>query len=202
MRTLYFQTDTSDRYNFREPIVYNGQPHLVRLAWVTADEDFRPLRSWSRLIMPRAGWSFAPDAVVGHGVTPEAAMQRGVRLELAMATFRSALKEADQVAAFNYDFHRKVMEHAAYEVGGDWEYLFTDTPGICCMRESTDLVRKPRMAPGGGFSWPKLKESFAFFHGDDLPSMDMDPEERGLALATCVMLIHRGICDYQRATQE
>lgn len=198
MKTLYFQTDTTDRYQFRQPIEDDSQPHLVRLAWIVADDSFRALRSWSRLITPRPDWEYADDAVVGHGVTREAAEATGQRLESAMATFVAELERVDRVCAFNADFHRKVAEHAAFESGRDWVDMFANTPVSCAMRESTDIVRKPRMAPGGGYSWPKLKEAFEFFHGDDLPPLDMAPEQRGLALATCVLLIDRGIHDYQR----
>lgn len=161
------------------------------------DDSNDSLRCWCRLIKPRPDWEYEPDAIVGHGITPEAAAESGIDLKLAMAHLVSALQRVDQMCAFNADFAKKVLERSAYECGLNHEILFAETPHFCAMRQSTDIVRIPRMAPGGGWVWPKFRSAFEFFHGDDLPPIDLDPEERGIALATCVRLIYQGIMDYR-----
>jgi hypothetical protein len=196
MKTLYAQTDTTGRFNFREPITYTEQPNMVRLACVIA-EDAEIIGSWCVLIRPNNTWVVEDDAVVAHGVTLEDGLERGVPVEQAMARFVGWLDDVGRVCAFNVDFHRKVLERAAFQSRLGWAHLFDGKTMACAMRRATDIVRIPRMAPGGGLSWPKLRDAYEFFSdGEELPSPDLDPIERGIALARCVYLIDRGIIEY------
>lgn len=198
MKTLFLQTDTTGAYLFREPVEDPRQPHLARLAWVEADTN-GPSVAWCRLVRPRAGWAYEPDAVAANGITREEATNIGTDLRVVMGSLVQVLANVDRVVAFNADFHRKVLEHAAFECGLNWEYLFTEVPVLCAMRESTDIVRKPRMQPGGGYAWPKFREAFEFFSDDDLPGLDDDPIDRGIALAIGVQTIYDGIEEYRLA---
>jgi hypothetical protein len=196
-KTLYCQTDTTGRFLFREQITYTGQPHLVRLACVIADEK-EIIGEWCYLIRPRGSWVFEDDAVVAHGVSPETAQRLGVPQAQAVGRLIGWLDDVDRVCAFNLDFHSKVLQRAAFECQLHWQHLFHDKVMACAMRRATDIVRIPRMAPGGGFSWPKLRDAYEFFSdGEELPPPDLDPIERGIALARCVYLIDRGIIDHQ-----
>lgn len=201
MKTLYCVADTTGRFNFRVPATDPAQPHLARLAWVEGTDGSGTMRPWCRLIRPDPDWTYEPDAIIANGIHPDVAADNGVELKHAMTAFVGELERVERVVAFNADFFRKVMERSADECGMQAEYLFSETPLLCAMRQATDIVRIPRMAPGGGFQWPKLKDAYTFFSGDDqLPSLDMDPEERGIALAVCVAMIWRGITDYQKAS--
>lgn len=197
MRTLYFQTDTTGRYLFREPVTHEEQPHLMRLAWVIAEDD-RIVHEWCRLVQPRNGWIIDDDAVTAHGITPEAAQAEGAPLDYVMSRFIAALDGVGRACAYNSDFHVKVLQRSAYECGLNWQHLFNEHTVACAMRRATDIVKKPRMAPGGGYSWAKLAEAYGFFTDKDLPPLDMDATERGCALARCVYAIDQGILATQR----
>lgn len=193
-RTLFIHLETTGRYLFREPVTEPNQPHLARLALISATDDDRPARTWCRLIKPEPGWRYEPGAITAHGITPEAAQRTGVALKSVMTAFVGELETVDRVVAFNSDFSRKVLERSAHECGLNWEYLFSETPVLCAMRLATDIVQIPRMEPGGGYNWPKFREAYCFFSGeDDLPPLDLSPERRGIALAECVQTIWQGI---------
>jgi hypothetical protein len=200
VRTLYCAVDTTGRFLFREPIIYTEQPHLARLAWVVADDD-KITSEWCKLIRPQNHWIYEDDAIVAHGIHPERAYAEGVPLEQAMARFVGWLEDVDRFCSFNVDFGRKVLERSALDCRMGWQHLFNGKTMACAMRRATDIVRKPRMEPGGGYLWPKFAEAYTFFsNGEELPPMDLDPIERGLALARCVYVIDRGIIDTQRGT--
>ena len=202
MKTLYLQTDTTGAFLFREAVIHVDQPHLARLAWCLADGD-QPVSSvWCNLIRPQEDWDYEPDAIVAHGIPLERAEKDGIGLRPAMLAFVGALDTVERVVAFNSDFHTKVMQRSAFEVGLNWQQLFHAKTIDCAMRGSTDIVRKPRMQPGGGYSWPKLAEAYRFFTKRDLPSLDLDPIERGIALTGCVHAIDRGIVSHLRSEDQ
>jgi len=199
MKTIYPHVETTGRYLFRETPEHPGQPHLARLAWVIADGD-KIVSEWCNLIFPAPGYVYEPDAVAGHGITFDAAMKRGIPIASAMTQFVAALETVDRVCAFNMDFVEKVLDRSAFECGLNWDALFAQHTMACAMRRATDIVQKPRQAPGGGYSWPKFGEAYWFFANMELPPMDMDPVERGKALARCVYEIDQGILYTQRTT--
>src|SRR5215472_1285737 len=106
--------------------------------------------------------------------------------------------EPDTVVGFNFDHQQKVLQRSAAECGLAWQHLFNSHRPYCAMRNATDIVRKERMAPGGGFAWPKFGEAYWFFANEELPSLDMDPKERGIALARAVWAIYQGILEHSK----
>jgi hypothetical protein len=197
MITMYICVDTTGRWNFRLSTVDPAQPHLARLAWIEIDSEHpTPYGWWCQLIQPRSDWGYEPDAIVAHGITPETATERGISLKRAMLSLVASLQRAQAVVMFNADFGAKVLERSAAECG----VTLPDLDVVCVMRSATDVVRKPRMAPGGGYAWPKLREAYQYFEPQrDLPSLDMDPILRGVGLCRCVRRIHQGIQEYERA---
>jgi len=195
-KTLYFQSDTSGKLLFHAPLESADQPHMLRLAWVVTD-GADEYRQWGALIQPKNDWRFEPDAIVANGIDPEVARQRGHSLSFVMGRFLVALSTVERACAFNADFHRRVVMRSLFEMGNqDWANVFDGVELACAMREATDVVRKPSMKPGStstDYAWPKMWEAYDFFVGEDLPSLDLDPIERGVALARCVAQIDRGI---------
>ena len=107
--------------------------------------------------------------------------------------FVAALAGADSVACFNADFHQRMMERAAIVSGVHLEWPRRPT---CLMREATPIVRKPRMAPGGGYSYPKLGEAYTYFtHREFITDYGADPVARGRYIVGCLQQIHQGILE-------
>jgi hypothetical protein len=164
---------------------------------VIANED-EIIGEWCHLIRPLNNWIWDDDAVVFHGITPELAQAKGVPQAQAVGRLIGWMDDLDRVCGFNWDFVGKVLQHSAFECGLGWQHLFDGKTAACAMRRATDIVQKPRMEPGGGYSWPKFSEAYWFFAGEELPDIDMDPIDRGIALAKAVYAIDRGIIDTQK----
>jgi len=197
MRTLVVDTALTGRYNYRELPDDPCQPHMLRLGWVETDND-QITGSGCWIVKPRPDWVLEPDAIVAHGIVPDYAEQHGDDLKVVMARFVSLLENADTVVGFNFDHQQKVLQRSAAECGLAWQHLFNSHRPYCAMRNATDIVRKERMAPGGGFAWPKFGEAYWFFANEELPSLDMDPKERGIALARAVWAIYQGILEHSK----
>lgn len=194
--TLYVDTATTGRYHYREPDDAAIQPHLCRLSAVLV-EDGDELLGYCNLIQPQPGWTSEVDAIVAHGIHPSDAAERGVPIGDAIDSFRRMKEAAGLLVAFNYDHHSRVLTRAGFDCGIELMLPLTQQDGVfCAMREATDVVRKPRYAPGGGYAWPKLAEAYAFFAGGDLV-LPLDSVDRGLMLARAVRTIHEGILQHR-----
>jgi hypothetical protein len=195
MRRLYLQTDSTGMFRHDLSQFDNRQPHLVRLAWGIT-EDGKPVKGngGCLLIKPQPGWEYEEGAIAAHGVTRERAMEDGVPLKDAILRFLKALTGVDEIVAFNQDFHRKILRRAAQEADLDLDKMFDACRWVCAMRSATDIVRIPRMAPGGGWSFPKLGVAYQHFAGRPMRQPD-DPVARGIYMVHAVYVIHRGILD-------
>jgi hypothetical protein len=196
MRTLYVDTATTGRFLYRESNSDHRQPHLCRLALLeeTHGSGERTGTRYVRLIKPLPTWHFDPGAIAGHNITRDDALRRGVSLIEAMQTWKAMLAEADEIVAFNWEFHRRVLAKALIDLGD----TMIIPPGVrqtCAMRAATDIVRKPRM-DGPGYAWPKQAEALRYFGaGAELPPIEGDPIERGRALVDSLRVIHQGTLD-------
>ncbi len=200
-RRLYVDCATSGPLLSRErgtsrQILLNDprQPHLVRLAYLGVD-DAGIVRGVSQMILPEPSWPpILPDATGGHGVTAELAASQGVPLDEVMADFRAALAEADELVAFNIEFHTRMLVKASLDLG----VTFMMPPQVapfCAMRMSAPLIGKPRADGKPGNMWPKFVEAYAHFSGGaELPVIDeVGPIENGLAMVDALRVIREGI---------
>lgn len=192
--TLYFDTALTGRYHYRDSDSAAHQPHLCRLAMLLIGADGEVLDAYSALIKPRRGWTFEIDSMTGHGVHPRMANETGVDICDAVGRFETLRAQADLLAAFNYDHHRRVMLRSGHDCQTEMEMPATNSAAaFCLMRSATDIVRKPSNRPGTEWAWPKFAEAFQFFHhGQPFPVVP-DPVERGLAVVRALRTIHQGI---------
>lgn len=194
---LYFVTDTTAQYRFRLPQLDPEQPNMIRLAFWRPGSPDGPQ---SFLVRPGLDWTADPASVAIHGITLEIAREDGTPMQAVVQAFITALEQCEFAACYNSDFHQKIIELAAVRVG---IRLAWPRRPICLMREATPVVRKPRMQPGGGFSYPKLAEAVEFFTMHPMAKDDlMEPEGRGIYVVECLAKIHDGIiADRKAATR-
>lgn len=191
MNTLFVDTATCGQWLYREPSTDPRQPHMVRLATLlecNAEPD-----AFVRLIRPEQDWRFEQAAFQMNGIDRERCAVDGIPLSQAVALLASLFKEAQQIVAFNADFHRRVIERSAAEIG--IEIDMAGKEWLCAMRGSTKIVKKPA-ANNRGYAWPKQTEAYAFFSGKQLPEVSVDPLARGLALVDATRTIHFGIIEH------
>jgi hypothetical protein len=190
--TLYFETATSARWRYREPDTDKAQPRMTRLSYLLAEDFGEELDSYSALVKPDADWPpFEETAIVSTGIDRKFCEAVGTPLHEIMARFEGALLHANVACAYNTEFHWRVVR-SSYGLLHDGMPMLkpAEVSDMCAMRYCTDVVRKPRMQPGGGYAWPTQREAYAYFAGSELPpASDHDPIERGMILVRATRLI-------------
>lgn len=204
VRRIFIDTATTDRWIYAEPHPTDPkrkrpvqhtdprQPHLIRLSYILVDEYGDEQVAWSNLIRPRAGWEMSANAEAANGISLEVARERGIPLADAVALVCRAVEQATMVVMFNAEYHARVLTRACAEAGQEWN---PRAEVVCAMREATNVIKKPREQPGGGYMWPKHVEAYRHFSGSELPPITIDPVLRGLSLARSIRVIHDGIID-------
>ena len=197
MRRIYVDTATTGRMLYRESNADPRQPHMARLAILATAEDMRPT-GICRLIKPEPGWEWEAGAEAAHGITRADAEARGVPLGEAMDTLLRALQGTDELVAFNWEFHRRVLMRSMIDLSSYLEIPLA-TRQICAMRAVTPMIKKPREAdpatkkPVPCYASTKLVEAYAYFSGgEELPPIDTDPIDTGKALVNATRVIYEG----------
>jgi hypothetical protein len=201
--TLYFDTATTGQWAYREPSDAPGQPRMCRLAYVLAEDSGEELDFYSALVQPEPDWPpFQETATVSTGINLAMCADFGTPLREVIARFNGAMLQASQTCSYNTEFHWRVVrnEYRRMHDGADMP-MPAEVTDLCAMRYCTDVVRKPRMKPGGGYQWPNQREAYQHFAGIALPPpTEHDPITRGLLMARATRLIAEGSRKAKRTT--
>ncbi|MBM3311453.1 MAG: 3'-5' exonuclease [Candidatus Aminicenantes bacterium] len=167
----------------------SGWPRLVQLAWAIFDNRGRPLENRCHIIRPK-GFRIPRDATLIHGISHAQALRSGDDLERVLTDLLQAIAQpGTMLVAHNLAFDLGVIGGELVRTG--LPVSLFDLPGICTMKETTDLCRLPRPW-GGGFKWPTLEELHAHLFGG---SYDR-PHDAGRDVEACAKcfleLVKRG----------
>lgn len=195
MRTLYVATDTTDKWNFGlHNDTHPSQPHMIRLAWLyDAGDGAEPHEPEAYVIKPGPDWTISPEAYSkAHGINLQTAKSVGSELLDVLERFELTLVDTDQIVGFPIDFQLKVLKRTYAEAGATWAH---ERKMFDAMRECKDIVRKQRMAPGGGNSpFVGFAEAYKFFTGQSWDNPALATAIGGGKLKVeALRLIHRGI---------
>lgn len=207
---IFYDVETTNLVNHKQPAHHPSQPHIVQLAAMLTDSNMREVARLNCVIKPE-GWSIPPSVTETHGITVEEARARGLKLPacdihgisqekaekegvpevLAMGLFNEMCGVADVSVAHNIDFDYKAVETAYYRLG--WGYSHPPT-SICTMKSTTELC----MLPGKfrGYKWPKLEELHEYLFGEKFEGAH-DAMVDILALVRCFKALkERGFNDW------
>jgi DNA polymerase III subunit epsilon len=159
MISLIFDTETSDRVNFKAPAISDLQPHLLQLGAELVDGQLT--RASVALIIAPGPQVQIPDEVVGvHGLSREVVDRYGVPPVVAVGLFHNLTKLADRLVCHNTIFDLAVMEAAYHRVGR--HEVFGEVramPWACTMRSSVEICKVPPFRYGS-YKWPSLEEAY------------------------------------------
>ena len=161
---LFFDTETTGKWNFKAPVEDESQPRLVQLACILQTDDAKTKARLDLIVQPE-GTTIPDEASRIHGITTETAHVYGVPLGLAMALFSALLLKTEECVAYNADFDRKVMQRAGLLSNGDPDIFHPTMKWSDPMKDATDWCKLP--GPYGN-KWPKLGEAYEFFFGSPL----------------------------------
>ncbi len=154
MSVMFFDTETTGKYDFKAPHTAPQQPHLVQLAMILDDLEGDTIEEYETII--RTGDVNIPvSAAAIHGITTAIANACGIDVGIALDKFDEFWEKSNRIVAHNVEFDIKVMKCAFHRKKR--EDLFKMTPTYCTMQESTDVLKLPGRY---GYKWPKLEEAY------------------------------------------
>lgn len=186
MTDLVIHLDTAGAWKWRAPDGDRDQPGCVRISMLSADDDGNELAA-TAIVIDEPDVVFEPGAVMAHGIDAEVAARVGRPLIEGVTALAGGISGASAVLAYGHDFHCRVAESVAART---YVRLRWPDRAHCVMRAAIPLVRVPRMRPGGGFAFPKLRVA-AEFVGCPVPPPGPDPIADGIALVRSVHAIWR-----------
>jgi DNA polymerase III epsilon subunit-like protein len=151
---LFFDTETSGKYDFKADIYAPHQPHLVQIACILDDLMGNTIEEYETVV--RVGDINIPLSTQEiHGISTAIANEKGIDIAVALTKFDKMCKGVNQIVCHNTDFDIKIL-HTSYH-RASMESTFRDIPTYCTMKNSTDLLKLPGRY---GYKWPKLDEAY------------------------------------------
>ena len=151
---LFYDTETTGKWDFKAPSTAEHQPHLMQIGAVL-DSDGAIMDSLNTYV--QIGSEHVEEgALNAHGITPEKANEEGVSLLKALAMFNSLAIRAELVVCHNTAFDMRIMAAAYRRAGEPWPLEETET--YCTMIQATSVCKLPKAR--GGYKWPTLDEAF------------------------------------------
>jgi DNA polymerase III subunit epsilon len=164
---LFFDTETTDKYNFKVPVDDPSQPHLVQLAYILASDLGEEYQQYSTLVKPDSRYPLSDKALETHGIDLATSLRDGMPIYDVLKDFWKTSLQASLWVAHNVDFDVAVMrtQFARNKLPCNIGPLSRQ---FCTMRRSTAICRIASPYNGNEFKWPKLAEAYKHFTGRDL----------------------------------
>lgn len=155
MLYLGFDTETTDKADFRAPANADHQPDLVQLAARVYDEE-KNYAHFKLYVVPEK--PISDGAFNTHGIDAETAKKQGVPRRVALAMFFNFLKITDTLVAHNLNFDMRILMTALAREGIDNGLLLMKLQ-YCTMLTATNVCKLPGQI-AGKYKWPSLQEAY------------------------------------------
>lgn len=156
---LFFDTETTGFYRFKEEPTSTLQPYLVQLACIGTDEVGAELFEYNQLVKPTPDYEIPANMI--HGISHEEATKSGIGGQEVADEFHNFLSTAEKLVCHNYGFDSKIMQTHLMRHGKDASFLHQDKD-YCTMLGATNYCKLRGKIPGR-WKWPKLIEAFEYF---------------------------------------
>lgn len=161
---LFYDTETTDKADFKAPPDAPHQPHLVQLAAILTTPENEMVGQFCCIIKPE-GWTIQPGAQEQHGISQDFAECHGIPLVKALAMFAEFEYLCCGKVCHNTDFDSRILTGAKLRKGIAEPQPVK--PHFCTMKATTKICKIPG-GYGGEFKWPKLREAYKFATGKEL----------------------------------
>ena len=159
---LFFDTETTGKYNFKEPPQAAHQPRLVQLAAILTDDAGKEL-SYVNLVVKPDGFTIPAEASEIHGITTERANEVGVECSVVRDIFRSFWKASNLIVGHNIEFDLHIMDVELFRAAGGFKTWGEPRNTVCTMHNMTEVCKLP--GKFGSYKWPKLQEAYKHAFG-------------------------------------
>lgn len=165
MSVLFFDTETTGKYDFRAAFEAGHQPNLVQIA-VSLESGPGLVEAQMNFVISPNDWEISAEAEGVHGISTEKALLIGFERKTILAIFNQMCLRATVLSAFNLDFDALVMKSQYHREGKDHRMdLLTK---VCAMRAATPILKLPKAwkgRKGDDYKWPSLSEAYMYFSG-------------------------------------
>jgi len=158
---LFFDTETSGKYNFKLPATDPSQPKLVQLGMQVLDEGLEEVAKWTTLVQHEKLF-IEPEAEGIHGISKEMCDKHGLPLQVVLAVLKKYRANCKWHICHNEKFDRGIINAAMASLGAQ---PFLETNGFCTMQALTPVLQLPGPR---GHKWPKLSEAYKAATGKEL----------------------------------
>lgn len=160
---LFFDTETSGIYRFKESYESTNQPWVVQLGMILSNKD--KIFAEINLILKSFGRKIEPGAIAVHGISSETADSVGVEPTVAYGLFTDMCRKASRIICHNTEFDINIMKAAFFAEGLEHtDYIFNRGKHFCTMKTTTHLCKIPGYR--GSYKWPKLIELYEFLFNE------------------------------------
>lgn len=161
---LIYDTETTDKYNFKAPPLDPSQPRMVSLAALGLTDDGKDeIAMFYGIVRPD---DFKIDnnsqAARVNGITHEYAMAYGMNGTAIMNCFLRLWLEAKVAIAFNNKFDNAIIDSELERRTPDHRHLFDKDRSRCAMMAASACMKMPNRYGYEGYAWPKLEEAYAW----------------------------------------
>lgn len=171
MSILFFDTETSGKWNWNAIATDECQPRLLQVGALVCDDHGKEVACFNSLVKPD-GW-FIEDFVTDiHGITQERADKYGLPVNVVMAVVSNMVRLCTVRAAFNVDFDDGVLTRE-YDLLEKKNLVAEITKKHCVMKAMAPICKIPkpqhqrRFNPNDPYKWPSLKEAYQHAFGKD-----------------------------------
>lgn len=170
---LFFDTETTGFYRFKEEPTSPLQPHLVQLACIGTDEVGAELFEYNQLIRPTSDYEIPDDMI--HEISHDEALRNGIDAFEVADSFHNFLFTSDKHVCHNYGFDSRIMETHLLRHGREASHLHQNR-NYCTMLGATNYCKLPGKIPGR-WKWPKLSEAFEYFFPGEQVSFESNAHD-------------------------
>lgn len=166
---VFYDTETTGLPLWNEPSESEGQPHIVQLAAILADQETRTIIGSLDFVVRPDGWAIPDEMTEIHGISNDVAQKVGVSEKDGTALFLDFCKDFPRVA-HNKTFDQRIVRIALKRFGFTQEAIdqWAEKDNHYCTKRMATPIMK--MEPKGkyGFKPPKLVEAYKHFFGEEL----------------------------------
>lgn len=153
---LFFDTETTGLWNFKEDPMSPSQPDTVQLAALLCDDGGTVFAAFSFLVEPTHFKSIPEQATKVHGITFAACEEYGTPALDILETIQTWAKEfTPTVVCHNYDFDSKLLNRLCLQ--SEYPNHLVACDKVCTMRSSTEFCKIPHQTRDS-YKWPTLQE--------------------------------------------
>jgi len=161
---LFFDTETTDVYNFKKSYKEVSQPRVIQLGFILSNSE---TIFHEGCFILRCDKKVQPGALALHHISDETISKVGLSERDILTIFMTLAYRADTLVCHNVTFDIGCLKSTLYNIGyfGDIEAL-DNFKTYCTMFKGTSLCKLSGKIPRS-YKWPKLQELHNFLFNED-----------------------------------